>query len=107
MAVHTPDPTLSVIDVTLPETSCAIDPAVGAVTDADVKADFEAHKSAWTAPERRRVAHILVKTRAEALEIKKKLDAGASLVQVYTGLIYRGPFFAAELARALGERQRR
>jgi dihydroorotate dehydrogenase len=37
----------------------------------------------------------------------EKLDAGATLVQVYTGLIYRGPFFAAELARALGERQRR
>lgn len=36
-----------------------------------------------------------------------KLDAGASLVQVYTGMIYRGPFFAAELARGLVERQRR
>ena len=37
----------------------------------------------------------------------EKLDAGATLVQVYTGMIYRGPFFAAELARALVERQRR
>jgi dihydroorotate dehydrogenase len=37
----------------------------------------------------------------------EKLDAGATLVQVYTGLIYRGPFFAAELARALSWRQRR
>jgi dihydroorotate dehydrogenase len=36
----------------------------------------------------------------------EKLDAGATLVQVYTGLIYRGPFFAAELARALHMRQR-
>jgi dihydroorotate dehydrogenase len=36
----------------------------------------------------------------------EKLDAGASLVQVYTGMIYRGPFFAAELARGLMERQR-
>lgn len=36
-----------------------------------------------------------------------KLDAGATLVQVYTGMIYRGPFFAAELARGLVERQRR
>ena len=35
-----------------------------------------------------------------------KLDAGATLVQVYTGMIYRGPFFAAELARGLLERQR-
>lgn len=36
-----------------------------------------------------------------------KLDAGATLVQVYTGMIYRGPFFAADLARGLVERQRR
>jgi dihydroorotate dehydrogenase len=37
----------------------------------------------------------------------EKLDAGASLVQVYTGMVYRGPFFAARLARALDDRQRR
>jgi len=37
----------------------------------------------------------------------QKMDAGASLVQVYTGMIYRGPFFAATLARALADRQRR
>jgi len=37
----------------------------------------------------------------------EKLDAGASLVQVYTGLIYRGPFFAVQVARALADRQRR
>jgi len=37
----------------------------------------------------------------------EKLDAGASLVQVYTGMVYRGPFFAAELARGLADRQRR
>lgn len=36
----------------------------------------------------------------------EKLDAGATLVQVYTGMIFRGPFFASELARALAERQR-
>ena len=36
----------------------------------------------------------------------EKLDAGATLVQVYTGMIYRGPFFAVELARGLMERQR-
>ena len=35
----------------------------------------------------------------------EKLDAGATLVQVYTGMIYRGPFFAAELARSLAARQ--
>ncbi len=36
----------------------------------------------------------------------EKMDAGATLVQVYTGLIYEGPFLAAALARALAERQR-
>ncbi|MEI6107488.1 MAG: quinone-dependent dihydroorotate dehydrogenase, partial [Opitutae bacterium] len=37
----------------------------------------------------------------------EKMDAGATLVQLYTGLIYRGPFFAAEVARALADRQRK
>ena len=37
----------------------------------------------------------------------EKLDAGATLVQIYSGMIYRGPFFAAEVARGLMERQRR
>ena len=37
----------------------------------------------------------------------EKLDAGARLVQVYTGMIYRGPFFAGALARAVVERQRK
>jgi dihydroorotate dehydrogenase len=37
----------------------------------------------------------------------EKLDAGATLVQLYTGLVYRGPFFAAEIAHALADRQRR
>ena len=36
----------------------------------------------------------------------EKLDAGATLVQVYTGMIYRGPFFARDLAWAVCERQR-
>lgn len=35
----------------------------------------------------------------------EKLDAGATLVQLYTGLIYRGPFFAGEVARALRDRE--
>lgn len=29
------------------------------------------------------------------------VDSGASLIQVYSGMIYRGPFFARDLARAL------
>jgi len=37
----------------------------------------------------------------------EKLDAGATLVQVYTGLVYRGPFFARDLARGLLARQDR
>lgn len=37
----------------------------------------------------------------------EKMDAGATLVQVYSGMIYRGPFFAAELARGIAERQKR
>ena len=37
----------------------------------------------------------------------EKMDAGATLVQLYTGLIYRGPFFAATVARALAQWQRR
>ncbi len=36
----------------------------------------------------------------------EKLDAGATLVQVYTGMIYRGPFFARALAHGLSDRQR-
>jgi dihydroorotate dehydrogenase len=35
----------------------------------------------------------------------EKIDAGATLIQVYTGMIYRGPFFAAALARSLADRQ--
>lgn len=37
----------------------------------------------------------------------EKLDAGATLVQIYTGMIFRGPFFARDIAVALVERQRR
>jgi len=31
----------------------------------------------------------------------EKMDAGASLIQIYTGWVYRGPFFARELAKAI------
>ena len=43
----------------------------------------------------------------DVVSAAEKLDAGATLVQVYTGMIYRGPFFAAELARGLADWQRR
>jgi dihydroorotate dehydrogenase len=36
----------------------------------------------------------------------EKLDAGASLVQLYTGFIFRGPSLPRELARALDSHQR-
>ena len=34
-------------------------------------------------------------------DAREKIDAGATLVQIYTGLIYRGPDLVAECARAL------
>jgi dihydroorotate dehydrogenase len=43
----------------------------------------------------------------DAISAGEKLDAGATLVQIYTGLIYRGAFFAGELARAVSDRQRK
>ncbi|MCB1122197.1 MAG: dihydroorotate dehydrogenase (quinone), partial [Verrucomicrobiae bacterium] len=36
----------------------------------------------------------------------EKMDAGASLVQLYTGFIYRGPFFPRDVARALAHSHR-
>jgi dihydroorotate dehydrogenase len=36
----------------------------------------------------------------------EKMDAGASLVQIYTGMIYEGPFLGRDLAQGLAERQR-
>jgi dihydroorotate dehydrogenase len=40
-----------------------------------------------------------------AADAGEKLDAGATLVQIYTGMIFRGPFFARDLAWALNDRQ--
>jgi len=34
-------------------------------------------------------------------DARKRLDLGATLIQIYTGLIYRGPGLAREIARAL------
>ena len=36
-------------------------------------------------------------------DARMKIEAGASLVQIYTGLIYRGPHLVAECAQALAE----
>jgi len=40
-------------------------------------------------------------------DARAKVDAGASLVQLYTGLIYRGPALVRDAVRALGEAQGR
>ena len=37
-------------------------------------------------------------------DAKEKIDAGATLIQIYTGLIYRGPALVLECARALAPR---
>ena len=34
----------------------------------------------------------------------EKVDAGASLVQVYSGMVYRGPSMPIELARAVSSK---
>ncbi len=36
-------------------------------------------------------------------DAREKISAGATLVQIYTGLIYRGPGMVAEIARALAD----
>jgi len=42
----------------------------------------------------------------EPHDATRMMDAGASLVQVYTGWVYRGPFFPAKVAAAIAPRQR-
>jgi dihydroorotate dehydrogenase len=37
---------------------------------------------------------------------RRMLDAGANLIQIYTGLIYKGPFLPAVITRGLGVRRR-
>lgn len=39
-------------------------------------------------------------------DVQAKLDAGASLVQVYTGLVYEGPGMAGQLLRGLSDEDR-
>jgi len=34
---------------------------------------------------------------------KEKIDAGATLVQIYSGMIFQGPFFARQLAKGLAD----
>jgi len=41
---------------------------------------------------------------ASAADAREKLDAGASLVQLYTALVYRGPRLVGEIVRGLASR---
>jgi dihydroorotate dehydrogenase len=43
----------------------------------------------------------------DAVSAGEKMDAGATLIQIYTGMIFRGPFLARELARAVVDGHRR
>ncbi|MGE5716570.1 MAG: peptidyl-prolyl cis-trans isomerase, partial [Acidobacteriota bacterium] len=52
------------------------------VTDADVKAHFEANRKDFMTPERRRVSHIVLATEEEAKDVKKRLDAGESFADL-------------------------
>jgi len=38
-----------------------------------------------------------------AEDVKEKLDFGASLVQLFTGLVYEGPFLIKKIKRILAE----
>ena len=42
---------------------------------------------------------------SDANHAREKLDAGASLVQIYSGMIYRGPGLAAEIVQELARAQ--
>lgn len=52
------------------------------VTDADVRAYYEAHPGEFLVPERRHVAHVVVPTRESAEEVKQALAAGAPFEEV-------------------------
>jgi dihydroorotate dehydrogenase len=51
----------------------------------------------------REVCVISVGGVSEGEDVAERLDAGATLVQAYTGFVYRGPLFAAYLTRELLE----
>jgi len=40
---------------------------------------------------------------SSAADAREKVNAGATLVQLYTGLIYRGPDLVADCVRALAK----
>jgi parvulin-like peptidyl-prolyl isomerase len=46
------------------------------VTDGEVRAYYDTHAAEWVSPEKRRVAHVVVKTREEADDVRAKALAG-------------------------------
>ena len=46
---------------------------------------------------------LLLTSRAD-MDAQRKLDIGASLVQIYTGMLYRGPGFVGDLVRGVRSR---
>lgn len=53
-----------------------------AVTDAEARAYYDAHKEQYVEAEQRHVAHILVATEGEAKALREKLTAGADFAQL-------------------------
>jgi foldase protein PrsA len=51
--------------------------AKASVSDAEVERYYQSHRSGYERPARRRVRHILVRTREQADELERKLRAGA------------------------------
>jgi parvulin-like peptidyl-prolyl isomerase len=57
-----------------------------AVTDDEVRAYYDLHRSELVEPERRRVAHIVVATRDDAQAVRARLDAGEAFADLVTAL---------------------
>jgi dihydroorotate dehydrogenase len=78
----------------------------GGLSGAPIRARATATLAAFAAALRGEAALIGVGGILEGTHAAQKLDAGASLVQLYTGLIYRGPSLVAECVSACRERSR-
>jgi len=76
----------------------------GGLSGAPIRARANATLAAFAAALRGEAALIGVGGILEGAHAAEKLDAGASLVQLYTGLIYRGPALVGECISACRER---
>jgi parvulin-like peptidyl-prolyl isomerase len=54
------------------------------VTDEEVRAFYDQHRAELVAPEKRRVSHILLSTREEAEDVKRRLDSGEAFDELVT-----------------------